>query len=189
MTPTHPLRLATDIGGTFTDTVLMDAAGTVIATAKTATTPADPSRGALAGARIVLDTAGAAWSDVAGFIHGTTLATNALIERRGARVATITTQGFRDILGIGYERRYDQYAIDLEKPDLIVPRDRAFTIGGRIDAQGRERTPFDEAAVPPLPRLSSPRGSKLQRSAFCTPMPTPPTSSASATLCNGTSPV
>jgi N-methylhydantoinase A len=61
-------------------------------------------------------TAGAAWSEVAGFIHGTTLATNALIERRGARVATITTEGFRDILEIAYERRYSQYAIDFESP-------------------------------------------------------------------------
>jgi N-acetylglucosamine kinase-like BadF-type ATPase len=85
MTTKHPLRLAIDIGGTFTDTVLMDGAATVIATAKTATTPADPSEGALAGARIALDIAGADWSDIAGFIHGTTLATNALIERRGAR--------------------------------------------------------------------------------------------------------
>jgi hypothetical protein len=85
MTTTHPLRLAIDIGGTFTDTVLMDGAATVIATAKTATTPADPSEGALAGARIALDIAGADWSDIAGFIHGTTLATNALIERRGAQ--------------------------------------------------------------------------------------------------------
>jgi N-methylhydantoinase A len=115
--------------------------------------------------RIVLDTAGAAWSDVAGFIHGTTLATNALIERRGARVATITTQGFRDILGIGYERRYDQYAIDLEKPDLIVPRDRAFTIGGRIDAQGRERTPFDEAAVPALAEAL--QSARIEAAAIC----------------------
>jgi N-methylhydantoinase A/oxoprolinase/acetone carboxylase beta subunit len=121
MTTKHPLRLAIDIGGTFTDTVLMDGAATVIATAKTATTPADPSEGALEGARIALDIAGADWSDIAGFIHGTTLATNALIERRGAKVATITTRGFRDILEIAYERRYDQYAIDLQKPDLIVP--------------------------------------------------------------------
>jgi N-methylhydantoinase A len=165
MPPSHPLRLAIDIGGTFTDTVLMDGAGTVIATAKTATTPADPSQGALDGARIALDTAGANWSDIAGFIHGTTLATNALIERRGARVATITTEGFRDILEIGYERRYDQYAIDLQKPDLIVPRDRAFTIGGRMDAQGNERTPFDAAAVPTL--VAQLEGADIEAAAIC----------------------
>jgi N-methylhydantoinase A len=165
MPPSHPLRLAIDIGGTFTDTVLMDGAGTVIATAKTATTPADPSEGALDGARIALETAGANWSDIAGFIHGTTLATNALIERRGARVATITTEGFRDILEIGYERRYDQYAIDLQKPDLIVPRDRAFTIGGRMDAQGNERTPFDAAAVATL--VAQLKAADIEAAAIC----------------------
>jgi N-methylhydantoinase A len=165
MPPPHPLRLAIDIGGTFTDTVLMDGASTVIATAKTATTPANPSEGALAGAGIALETAGAAWSDIAGFIHGTTLATNALIERRGAEVATITTHGFRDILEIGYERRYDQYAIDLQKPDLIVPRDRAFTIGGRIDARGRERIAFDEDAVPSL--AAQLQAAEIEAAAIC----------------------
>jgi N-methylhydantoinase A len=165
MTTSHPLRLAIDIGGTFTDTVLMDAAATVIATAKTATTPEDPSEGALAGARIALDIAGADWADIVGFIHGTTLATNALIERRGARVATITTRGFRDILEIGYERRYDQYAIDLQKPDLIVSRDRAFTIGGRIDAGGGERAPFDETSVPAL--VEALRTARIEAAAIC----------------------
>jgi hypothetical protein len=123
-----------------------------------ATTPADPSEGALDGARIALDTAGANWSDIAGFIHGTTLATNALIERRGARVATVTTEGFRDILEIAYERRYSQYDLDIDKPDLIVParpllhgsrayrRDRA-----RARAAGRDR------AGPPA------RGARRQR--------------------------
>jgi len=143
------LRLAIDIGGTFTDTVLMD--GTeVVATAKTATTPADPSQSALTGAELVLAEAGADFGDVTGMVHGTTLATNALIERRGAAVATVTTQGFRDILEIGYERRYSQYAIDLEKPDLLVPRVRAFTIGGRLNAQGRELDPLDHGAVAQL---------------------------------------
>ncbi|MEL6206371.1 MAG: hydantoinase/oxoprolinase family protein [Pseudomonadota bacterium] len=144
------LRLAIDIGGTFTDTVLATEAGQPLASAKTPTTPRNPAEGALAGAHDVLDAAGAGWPDIAGFVHGTTLATNALIERRGARVATITNAGFRDILDIGYERRYDQYDIDLEKPDLLVPRARAFTIGGRIDVAGRERMPLDTAALPAL---------------------------------------
>ena len=77
---------------------------------------------ALTGAGHVLAAAGKGYADVSGLIHGTTLATNALIERNGANVAAITTAGFRDILEIGYERRYDQYDIDLVKPDLIVPR-------------------------------------------------------------------
>lgn len=138
-------RVAVDIGGTFTDTVLIDGSGQIRATTKTPTTPDDPTRAALEGVRRVLD--GAEWSRIDGFIHGTTLATNALIERRGARVATITTEGFRDILEIAYERRYSQYDINLVKPDLIVPRARAFTIGGRMDARGTELEPLDRDAV------------------------------------------
>ncbi|MGI9406109.1 MAG: hydantoinase/oxoprolinase family protein, partial [Hyphomicrobiaceae bacterium] len=85
--------------------------------------------------------------DVSGFIHGTTLATNALIERRGARVASVTTAGFRDILEIAYERRYSQYDIDIEKPDLIVPRARCFTIPERMSARGDVLEALDEAAA------------------------------------------
>lgn len=145
-----PLRLAVDIGGTFTDTVLVDGQGTVLATNKTPSTAASPATAALAGARRALGDAGADWSQIGGFIHGTTLATNALIERRGAVVATVTTEGFRDILEIAYERRYSQYDINLVKPDLIVPRRRALTIGGRIGATGTELRPLDEQALPRL---------------------------------------
>ncbi|MGD1925791.1 MAG: hydantoinase/oxoprolinase family protein [Paracoccaceae bacterium] len=165
MTPADNLRLAIDIGGTFTDTVLIDATRRVLATAKPATTPAAPALGALAGARTVLETAEKPWSSVTGFIHGTTLAPNALIERRGAQVATITTQGFRDILEIAYERRYSQYAINLEKPDLIVPRKHAFTIGGRMDVHGRELHPLDEDAMPEL--VATLRGAQIDAVAIC----------------------
>ncbi len=145
-----PLRVAVDIGGTFTDTVLMDDTGAVLATCKTPTTPANPTLGALDGVRRAVWDAGAGFERIAGFIHGTTLATNALIERQGARVATITNEGFRDILEIAYERRYSQYDINLDKPDLIVPRSRAFTIQGRMDASGRELVTLDDAAIPGL---------------------------------------
>lgn len=148
MTKVSGLRVAVDIGGTFTDTVLMDGTGTILSTNKTPTTPANPTLGALEGVGLVLQDAGREWRDLTTFIHGTTLATNALIERRGARVATITTAGFRDILEIGYERRYSQYDINLRKPDLLVRRSRAFTIGGRITATGNEHTRLDEAEVP-----------------------------------------
>ncbi len=150
MTKTQGLRLASDIGGTFTDTVLMGPDQQVLATAKTPTSADVPAMGALDGALRVLSEAGANWDQVTGKIHGTTLATNALIERRGAKVATITTEGFRDILEIGYERRYAQYAINIVRPDLIVTRDLAFTIGGRMDAAGRELAPLDEDAVADL---------------------------------------
>ncbi|MEM6887414.1 MAG: hydantoinase/oxoprolinase family protein [Pseudomonadota bacterium] len=141
------MRLAVDIGGTFTDTVLVNAGDQVLASAKTPTTPQKPELGAAEGVRRVMGDAGACWEGVGGFIHGTTLATNALIERRGAKVATVTSEGFRDILEIAYERRYSQYDINLVKPDLIVPRARSFTIGGRMSATGSELQPLDEPAI------------------------------------------
>lgn len=144
------LRMAVDIGGTFTDTVLVGEDGQILATTKTPTTPENPSLGALNGVRRVLADAKVSCAQVGGFIHGTTLATNALIERRGACVATVTNEGFRDILEIAYERRYSQYDINLVKPDLLVPRSRAFVISGRIDAQGRELQPLGEQVVDQL---------------------------------------
>ncbi|MGB7241751.1 MAG: hydantoinase/oxoprolinase family protein [Sulfitobacter sp.] len=159
------LRLAIDIGGTFTDTVLLDGASGMLTTTKTPTTSQAPATGAMEGAQHVLELAGVGWGQIAGMVHGTTLATNALIERRGARVATITTQGFRDILDIGYERRYSQYAINLEKPDLIVPRARAFTVGGRMDASGREIEPLDTSAVAALAEAL--KRSEVEAAAIC----------------------
>lgn len=143
-------RVAVDIGGTFTDTVLVDAAGSVLASTKTLTNHDNPGMGALEGLRRVAVDAGIAIADIAGFIHGTTLATNALIERRGATVATITTEGFRDILEIAYERRYDQYDIDIEKPDLIVPRAHCLTVPERLTVAGKVLKPLDESAVDDL---------------------------------------
>lgn len=140
-------RLASDIGGTFTDTVLVDGECNVLVTTKTPTTKESPAAGAIQGAEQVLLQAGVKWQQISGKIHGTTLATNALIERRGAIVATITTDGFRDILEIAYERRYSQYAINITKPDLIVPRELSFTIGGRMDYRGHELVPLNEDAV------------------------------------------
>lgn len=144
---THSLRLATDVGGTFTDTVISDAAGVVLASTKTLTTHANPAEGALTGARRALDQIGAGLDRVSSFIHGTTLATNALLERRGAKVATITTEGFRDILEIAYERRYSQYDINLIKPDLLVPRALSFTVSERMSVSGDTLLPLDEDAV------------------------------------------
>lgn len=144
------LRLATDVGGTFTDTVLMDAGSRVIASTKTLTTHENPAEGALQGVRRALQQAGADIGAVRGFVHGTTLATNALLERRGARVATITTEGFRDILEIAYERRYSQYDINLTKPDLLVPRERCLTIEERMSVDGQVLIPFEEESVQPL---------------------------------------
>ena len=144
------LRLAIDIGGTFTDTVLLEGEDTILASTKTLTSHANPADGAMEGARRVASMADCSLSQITGFIHGTTLATNALIERRGAIVATISTEGFRDILDIGYERRYSQYDINLEKPDLLVPRERSFTIRERMSAEGDILVPLDETAIDTL---------------------------------------
>ncbi len=159
------LRVAVDIGGTFTDTVLMNDTGAVLATCKTPTTPANPTLGALEGVVRAVQDAGAGFDQISGFIHGTTLATNALIERQGSRVATITNEGFRDILEIAYERRYSQYDINIEKPDLLVPRSRAFTIRGRMDSGGRELSPLNEAAIPKL--VAELRNCKAEAVAIC----------------------
>lgn len=146
--PSSPsLRIAIDIGGTFTDTVLVDHSGAVVASTKTLTTHDNPADAAIDGARRALAGAGRDIADITCFIHGTTLATNALIERRGARVATITTEGFRDILDIAYERRYSQYDINLEKPDILVPRERCLTVRERMSVSGEILIPLDKAAA------------------------------------------
>ncbi|MEM9844660.1 MAG: hydantoinase/oxoprolinase family protein, partial [Pseudomonadota bacterium] len=165
MSASSALRLAIDIGGTFTDTVLVDASGTVVASTKTLTTPDEPALGALEGLKRALAACEAAPDRISTFIHGTTLATNALIEKRGAQVATLTTQGFRDILEIGYERRYSQYDIDIQKPDLLVQRDRAFTIAERMSASGEILLPLDESAVPEL--IAALRGCRAEALAIC----------------------
>ena len=138
-------RLAVDIGGTFTD-VAVEHNG-ACRTGKVLTTPDDPVRGVLDGARLALSRAGLAPRDVGAVIHGTTLATNALIERRGATVGAIVTAGFRDILEIACERRYDQYDLYIEKPDTLVPRERVATVTERVSAAGQVLDPLDHDSV------------------------------------------
>ncbi|WP_291730619.1 hydantoinase/oxoprolinase family protein [Leisingera sp. F5] len=150
MTASNTLRLAIDIGGTFTDTVLVAGEDTILASTKTLTTHQNPADGAMEGAARVMAQSGRSLGEVTGFIHGTTLATNALIERRGATVATVTTEGFRDILEIAYERRYSQYDINLEKPDLLVPRERSLTIRERMSAEGEVLIGMEDSAVEAL---------------------------------------
>lgn len=139
------VRLAVDIGGTFTDAVLDHPAGRV--STKVPTTPDAPEKGFLEAALRALEDAALAPEAITGIIHGTTLATNALIERKGARTALITTEGFRDSLEIGYEARFDQYDLDLEKAEPLVPRHRRFGVRERVAADGRILAPLDEAAL------------------------------------------
>ena len=147
MASNSSLRLAIDIGGTFTDTVLMLPDNTVLASTKTLTTHQNPADGAMEGTRRVMEQAGRCLTEISGFIHGTTLATNALIEKRGSSVATVSTEGFRDILEIAYERRYSQYDINLEKPDFLVPRERSFVVRERMSAAGEVLIPLDEDSI------------------------------------------
>jgi N-methylhydantoinase A len=145
-------RLAVDIGGTFTDLALEHPGGR--STIKVLTTPAAPEQGVLRGARAILDAAGLAAADIAIVIHGTTLATNAVIERKGARTALLTTQGFRDVLAMGNESRYDQYDLNIQLPQPLVPRHLRLPVPERLDNEGKVLTPLDEAAVRALvPKL------------------------------------
>ena len=139
------IRLAADIGGTFTDIVLET--GTERRTRKLLTTATQPEIAVMDGMRLILADAGLHISDVDVFVHGTTLATNAIIERRGQVTALIATEGFRDVLDIGTESRYDQYDLSIENPKPLVPRALRFTVPERIDVHGQVRLPLDEAAV------------------------------------------
>lgn len=143
-----PWRLGVDIGGTFTDVALEGPDGRFIA--KVLTTPNAPEAGVLTAIGQAITQAGLAPADLSAIIHGTTLATNALIERKGARTALITTQGFRDVLHLGTESRFEQYDLYLEKPEPLVPRRLRFTIPERLNAQGEVLLPLDEAAVTAL---------------------------------------
>ncbi len=139
------LRIAVDIGGTFTDVVLEEGGRRL--TRKLLTTPQRPEEAVLEGMRLILADAGRGFPDVTVFVHGTTLATNAVIERRGARTALLATEGFRDVLDIANESRYDQYDLTIEKPRPLVPRRLRLTVPERMDVHGTVRLALDEAAV------------------------------------------
>lgn len=138
-------RLATDIGGTFTDIVLETGSKRIIT--KLLTTSDKPEEAVVEGTRAVLTEAGLDFADIDVFVHGTTLATNAIIERKGALTALIATEGFRDVIDIADESRYDQYDIFIDKPKQLVPRERRFTVIERIDVTGQVQMPLDETGL------------------------------------------
>ena len=138
-------RLAVDIGGTFTDIVLET--DEVRSTLKVLTTHDAPERAILEGSQELLEQTGVRNDELEYFVHGTTLATNALIERKGAKTALVMTEGFRDTLEIGDESRYNQYNLMLERPAPLVPRDLRFTIPERLAATGSVIRELDEGAV------------------------------------------
>jgi N-methylhydantoinase A len=147
-------RLAVDIGGTFTD-LCLEWNGKRTST-KVLTTPRAPEEGVLTGLDEIMKLSGAKPGDLGIIIHGTTLATNAIIERKGAKTALIVTEGFRDSIEIAFEHRFEQYDIFMVKPSPLVPRDLRFGVPERMDGRGNVLVPLDEATVKALaPRLKA----------------------------------
>ncbi|MCG8353972.1 MAG: hydantoinase/oxoprolinase family protein, partial [Kiloniellales bacterium] len=131
-------RLATDVGGTFTDLVRFDEATGALTVAKALTTPADPSQGVMDAIRLAKVDLGA----VGFFIHGGTTVINAITERKGARTALVTTHGFRDVLEIGRGNRPDLYNLQFQSPTAFVPRHLRFEVTERVSAKGEIVTPL-----------------------------------------------
>jgi N-methylhydantoinase A len=142
-TPRRPLRIGVDIGGTFTDLLLFDTESGEFFLGKILTTPDDPSRAVQEGIRQLLDSSARGPDGVGQIVHGTTLVTNALIERKGARTALLTTKGFRDAIEIGREHRYDLYDLFLELPKPLVPRALRFEIDERVLSDGTVLIPLE----------------------------------------------
>ena len=154
MTPSRSIRLGLDIGGTFTDVVLE--VGDRRFTAKTLTTPRAPEQGVVSALALVIAQAGVEPRQVELIVHGTTLATNAVIERKGARTALITTEGFRDVIEIRHENRFEQYDINIDLPPPLVPRRLRVPVRERTDAHGNVLVPLDATSLA-RPRSTSSR--------------------------------
>jgi N-methylhydantoinase A len=144
---TAPYRIGVDIGGTFTDLVMLDTRDGRLCNGKVLTTPHAPEQAVLEGVRGLLARHGVAPDQVRHVIHGTTLVANALIERRGVPTGFLTTQGFRDVQEIGTELRHDTYDLFMRRPEPLVPRRMRLEVTERLMPDGSVRTPLDEAAA------------------------------------------
>ena len=140
-------RIGFDIGGTFTDFVLYDGEEGSIRLHKRLTTPHDPSEAALAGLGELVAAGDITLADIGDIVHGTTLVTNAVIERKGCRLGLITTAGFRDLLEMGTEQRYDIYDLFLHFPEPLVSRELRLEVFERVDRDGQVVTALDHSAV------------------------------------------
>ena len=141
----HSVRVGADIGGTFTDVVLE--CGEQQFSTKVLTSYSEPEQAIIDGLVRVTELAGIGIEQVDQLIHGTTLATNALIERRGASTAFITSKGFRDVIEMRTEGRFEQYDLNLSLPAPLISREHRYVVDGRIAATGRELIPLDEVAL------------------------------------------
>jgi N-methylhydantoinase A/oxoprolinase/acetone carboxylase beta subunit len=155
--PEGGYRVGFDVGGTFTDFVLQSPTGE-LHTAKRLTTYPDPSEACLAGLDDLLARAGAPWPAVVQAVHGTTLGSNIVIERKGRQVGLITTRGFRDVLIIGREKRYQVYDLQIEKPAPLIPRRCIEEVPERLRADGSVLQPLDEAETRRAVRALRARG-------------------------------
>ncbi|MEP3298188.1 hydantoinase/oxoprolinase family protein [Tateyamaria sp.] len=138
-------RIGVDIGGTFTDVALNHSGG--LATCKVLTNYAQPEQSILDGIQIAVDKAGISMAEIGQVIHGTTLVTNSLIERRGAKLVFITTEGFRDVIEMRSENRFEQYDLNLSLPKPMVPREDRLTLNERIGPNGEVLLALDPAEV------------------------------------------
>src|SRR3954453_23677316 len=146
----RPVRIAVDIGGTFTDLQVLDARNGSVRAWKTPTTPEDPSIGLLRGVNDAAERFGFALSDVGLLLHGTTIATNAVLERKLACGVLLTTAGFEDVLEITRHVRRELYKVDLDPFPCLIERDHRIGVPERMRADGTAEQPLDEAAVPAL---------------------------------------
>ena len=156
--PAATFRIGVDIGGTFTDLMLVDDLSGETVVGKVLTTPDDPSRGVEEVLVRALDRSGLQTSDIRHLVHGTTLVTNTIIERKGARTALLATQGFRDSVEIGREHRYELYDLFLEMPVPLTPRHLRFDVPERMAAGGEMLREVDEKYVEALAAELAERG-------------------------------
>src|SRR5262245_60114764 len=140
-------RVGSDIGGTFTDIILASEDGQTFQVGKVLTTPDRPDDAVITGIESVLRASSVSAARVSHVLHGTTLFTNAIIERKGARTALVTTKGFRDAIEIAREHRYDMYDLYMQRPRPIAPRHLRFEVDERVLVDGSVRRPVDSDEV------------------------------------------
>ena len=156
-------RIGLDVGGTFTDFVMSDREGGTLRFFKLPSTPADPSEAIVQGVRQMLALFAVAPGEVEYLGHGTTVATNMIIERRGVRTGLLTTRGFRDVLAIGRQTRPALFDFGVTKPEPLVRRAHRLEVDERLDASGAELRPVDQASLDAAAGRTGPRPRGIDR--------------------------
>ena len=176
----RPIRIGIDIGGTFTDLQILDERNGATASLKTATTPEDPSIGLMRGLKEAGQRFGFALGDIGYLLHGTTIATNAVLERKLPQGVLVTTAGFEDVLEIGRHNRRDVYGLRAKPTPPLIPRDRRLGVAERITASGRIEQALAEGEITRLLGGSMRLPPRRSRSSCSTPISSPATSGACA---------